>query len=175
MNKDIKPKILFDADVVIHFSKGGQLHILNKIFPNRFVMLDKVKAELSVHKESAKRIDFFLTSTKIEIIPFPKDRETLKEYSKLKDEFGDGETARMAVAKHHKKYIASSNLKDIKAYCILNKITFYTTMDLLLEAISKKILSEAECNIFIAIVINKGSKLPCDTIQDYIELKASGK
>jgi len=41
-----KYKILLDSDVVRHFINGNQLLMLTRIFPNRFVMPDKVKNEL---------------------------------------------------------------------------------------------------------------------------------
>lgn len=39
-----QPRILLDCDVIIHFTKAGKQLLLPKIFPNRFVILDKVKA-----------------------------------------------------------------------------------------------------------------------------------
>jgi hypothetical protein len=44
------PKILLDADVVIHFVKAGYQMKLTAIFPGRLVMLDKVKQELVKRK-----------------------------------------------------------------------------------------------------------------------------
>ena len=42
-----KTKIVLDADVIIHFSKGGLLHLLPKILPEfQFIVLDIVKDEL---------------------------------------------------------------------------------------------------------------------------------
>ena len=41
-------KIVLDADVIIHFSKGGYLSLLPQIFPDyEYVVLDKVYNELS--------------------------------------------------------------------------------------------------------------------------------
>ena len=45
MNK--KVKIVLDADVIIHFAKGGLLNILPTILPEyEFVVLDKVMEEI---------------------------------------------------------------------------------------------------------------------------------
>ena len=105
------------------------------------------------------------------VIPFPKEKEILIEYARLKSSMGDGEAACMAVAKHTKDYIASSNLKDIKAYCDYFGIVYLTTMDILLEAYQKGIMSEAQCNAFIKEVKSKDSKLidGIDTIKQYEE------
>ena len=50
-----KVKIVLDADVIIHFSKGGLLNILPSILSEyEFVVLDKVKEE--VHKPTLTQL-----------------------------------------------------------------------------------------------------------------------
>lgn len=167
-----EPKILLDCDVIIHFTKAGQQLQLPKIFPGRFVILDKVKAELDKRKKSIVALENFIEWSKIDVIPFPKDKEIVIEYARLKATMGDGEAACMAVAKTTKDFIASSNLKDIKSYCDYYGIKYLTTMDILLEAYQKGILTEDECDAFIKEVKSKDSKLiaTIDSIRDY-ELK----
>ena len=167
-----EPRILLDCDVIIHFTKAGQQLLLPKIFPNRFVILDKVKAELDKRKKSIVALENFLEWSKIAVIPFPKDKEILIEYARLKSNMGDGEAACMAVAKHTKDYIASSNLNDIKAYCDYFGIVYLTTMDILLEAYQKGILSEVQCDTFIKEVKSKDSKLidGVDSIKQYEQM-----
>lgn len=164
-----EPRILLDCDVIIHFTKAGKQLLLPKIFPNRFVILDKVKAELDKRKKSIVALNNFIEWSKIEVIPFPKEITILKEYAFLRRLMGDGEAACMAVAKHTKDYIASSNLKDIKSYCDRYGIVYLTTMDILLEAYHTKILSETECAAFIKEVKAKDSKLidGVDSIVEY--------
>lgn len=166
-----EPRILLDCDVIIHFTKAGQQLLLPKIFPDRFVILDKVKAELDKRKKSIVALDNFIEWAKIEVIPFPKDKAIIMEYARLKTNMGDGEAACMAVAKHTKDYIASSNLKDIKEYCDYFGIVYLTTMDILLEAYHKGVLNETECNTFIQEVKAKDSKLidGVETIKQYEE------
>ncbi len=167
-----EPRILLDCDVIIHFTKAGQQLLLPKIFPNRFVILDKVKAELDKRKKSIVALDNFIEWSKIEVIPFPKDIAIIKEYAKLKYNMGDGEAACLAVAKHTKDFIDSSNLKDIKDYCQHFGIVYLTTMDILLEAYRNGILNEDECNTFIQEVKVKDSKLidGIDTIKQYEQM-----
>ena len=161
------PKILLDSDVVRHFINGEQILFLAKIFPNRFVMLDKVKNELLKSKQIQTQVNNFLTMNRIDVIPFPIDRAVIMEYAALTKQFGEGESACMAVARHQKQFIASSNLKDISTYCKTHSITYITTMDILIEACKKEIFTEEECNIFILNVKSKGSKLPCNTLDEY--------
>lgn len=171
MSKKNEPNILLDADVVRHFLNGNRIHQLTAIFPRRLVMLDKVKQELCRSKGLALPVTNFLTQFKIPLLDFPARSEIMREYAQLKKQFGEGESACMAVARFDHAYIASSNLKDIKAYCQQHGIKYYTTMDLLQEAINKSILTEAECNQFITDVKAKGSKLPCNTMAEYSKLK----
>lgn len=165
--KTTDPQILLDADVIRHFLNGGRIFDLPKIFPNQFVILDIVKDELIRSKSLKQSVENFLDYSKIEIVSFPSKLEIIKEYAQLKQQFGEGESACMAVARFEKKYIASSNLKDIKAYCKTYAIIYYTTMDLLCIAMEKKILTNEDCNEFIKKVKEKGSKLPCDTIEEF--------
>jgi len=167
-----EPRILLDCDVIIHFTKAGQQLLLPKIFPNRFVILDKVKAELDKRKKSIVALENFIEWTKIEVISFPKDPAIIKEYAKLKYNMGDGEAACLAMAKHTKDYIASSNIKDIREYCNHFDIVYLTTMDILLEAYHKGILTEEACNNFIKEVKSKDSKLidGINTIKQYEEM-----
>ena len=171
MTKRSEPNILLDSDVVRHFLNGNCIHKLPAIFPNRFVILDKVKNELCRSKSLETPVTNFLTMFKIPILSFPAKGEITKEYATLTKKFGEGESACMAVARFEHEFIASSNLKDIKAYCAEHGIVYYTTMDLLLEAISRKVLTEDECDLFVANVKAKGSKLPCNTIREYLKMK----
>lgn len=175
VKKSNDPKILLDCDVIIHFIKAGKQLLLPKIFPERFVILDKVKAELDKHKSNKTSIDNFIAWSKIPIIQMPRDITIIKEYSLLKKTLGDGEAACMAVARHTNDYIASSNLKDIKQYCELHGIVYMTTMDILLQAYTSGIMDETECDGFIKEVKDKKSRLiyNIDSITAYEKQKTN--
>jgi hypothetical protein len=166
-----EPKILVDADVVIHFIKAGYQMKLTAIFPERLIMLDKVTQELVKRRSEALGIENFLAWCKIPVEPMPGDIDILREYAALKKLRGYGESACMAIARFRKEYIASSNLKDIKNYCEQYDIVYYSTLDVLEVAISVGVMSEAECDKFITEVKQKASKLPCDSMTQYRNLK----
>lgn len=165
------PLILLDSDVIRHFISGNQLHRLASIYPNRFVILDKVKVEICRSKQLKSIVEDFIKQHKISVIPFPKDMAIIIEYAYLRKEFGDGESACMAVAKHQNKFIASSNLKDISKFCQTHGITYLTTMDILEQAYLDGILSQTACNQFITDVLDKGSKLPYKNLEGYLKSK----
>lgn len=171
MEKNSEPKILLDCDVIIHFLKGGKILELPKIFPGRFVILDKVKKELLKRNSNFLAINAFLILGPVEEMPMPVEEVIVKEYFALKKIMDDGEAACLAVARYSKKYVASSNISQIATYCMQNGIGYYTTMDLLQEATVKGIMSDADCDAFITEVKNRGSRLPCNTIDQYRKMK----
>ncbi len=113
-------KIILDADVIIHFSKGLRLNQLPLILPDyRFFVLDIVYDELNnnYRNELDNNILFF---KKIEIIKFNPIGIQQKEYAELLfKNFGRGESASMIYCKYNQDIIASSNLKDITNFCTI--------------------------------------------------------
>ena len=159
---------MLDADVIIHFSKGGLLSLLPQIFPEyEYVILDKVYNELSsVKNQLDNQIQYFGNITKLEFTP---TAEIMREYAVLKSKFGDGESACMAYCRYTANIIGSSNLRDIRNYCTEHKITFLTTLDFLYYAWRRELLTEKDCIEFIDEVIAKGSRLPkIDSIMTYL-------
>jgi len=163
---DKNKKILLDADVIIHFSKGEQLHLLTRIFPNKLYLVKDVFREVFTGSLRIE-IENLLRMKLLDELDFSNDLTVLKEYAKLKRRFGPGESACMAYCKYHNDILASSNLKDIKIYCEENSITYLTTMDFLNAAFEKELISEAACNLFIENVTNRNSRLPFKTIAEF--------
>lgn len=168
MTMRTEKKILLDADVIIHFVKGGQFAILPSIFKAQKVILDIVTNELRKNNKFKPYIENVIATGFIKEINFKGNKQITMEYARLIKTFGKGESACMAYCRFNKDILASSNLKDIMKYCKENGILYLTTMDLLSEALIKKQLSEQECNDFIKNVKAQGSKLPVDTINEYV-------
>ncbi len=168
---NIKTKIVIDADVIIHFIKGGYLSILPNIFPTyEYVVLSIVLDEVCKHSDTRIAIQNHMAFLKtIKELEWNPVGEMIKEFANLigKEKRGDGESACMVYCKYNKDVVASSNLRDIKKYCDENMITYVTTMDFLHEAFIKRIMTEDECNKFISDVIASGSKLPNIVITNY--------
>lgn len=156
----IKTKIILDADVIIHFSKGNRLSDLPEIFKGyEYIVLETVYNE--IHEPLKSQLDNQINYLKnIKILPFSPKGEILKEYAMLTKTLGRGESACMAYCRFHHDVIGSSNLKDIKDYCSKYEITYLTTLDFLYYAIQHKIISINEANLFVQEVCNKDSKLP---------------
>lgn len=167
MKIDKSKKILLDADVIIHFIKGNQTGLLNKIFKNNLFILDVVFSE--VFRGSLRTtVENLIKFSIIEEIEFNNaSTEIKREYFALIKTRGKGESACMAWCRYNKDILASSNLIDIHHYCTLHEIQYLTTMDFVKEAYNNKLMTESECDEFIYNVKSKGSKLPVSTIKEY--------
>ncbi|MDR0825309.1 MAG: hypothetical protein LBN74_09465 [Prevotella sp.] len=164
-----KTKIVIDADVIIHFLRGGYLSKLHTIFSGyEHIILDVVLNEVRKHSDTRVAIDNHLRHLKnLKVEEWNPEGMMKKEYFELTNNKGKGESACLIYCKYNKDVIASSNLRDIAAYCRENEITYVTTMDFLWQAYTKKIMSEDDCNEFIKKVIEAGSKLPNTKITAY--------
>ncbi|MCQ2059605.1 MAG: hypothetical protein MJY71_07240 [Bacteroidaceae bacterium] len=161
-----KVKIVLDADVLIHFSEAGKLSLLPSIL-NEFdhIILSTVYEEIkSIQKQVDNQV-YLLKNISIE--QFAPSGEMRKEYAMLSSRFGKGESSCMAYCKYTNNVIGSSNLKDVKKYCVSENITYLTTLDFLYYAFVRGKLTKVECSQFIQEVLSNGSKLPVVDITTY--------
>lgn len=166
--------ILLDADVIIHFMKAEKHFHLPKILPSyRLCVLDiVVEKELRRYKKGATEIDNLILFKTVEELSFPKNdfkSPIFKEFMQISrnPKRGIGESACMAYARFNQNILASSNLIDIKDYCLEHNIEYLTTMDTLCEAIQQGVFTEADCDDFIFIVKYEGSKLPVNKMSEF--------
>lgn len=130
-----KVKIVLDADVIIHFTKGGILHLLPDFLPDYgFIVLDIVHNEipqilLSTLDNQIKRIG------NIKVLKFGSTGCEIREFARLTSSsgpaLGRGESACMVYCRYHNDVVGSSNIKDVADYCNEHGITFLTTNDFL--------------------------------------------
>lgn len=162
-----KVKIILDADVLIHFSKANLLSLLPNILPEYdHVILSVVYEEtVSIRQQIDNQINFMKNMV---VLPFSPTGQMRLEYASLRSKFGKGESACMAYCRFTYNVIGSSNIKDIKEYCIEQHITYLTTLDFLYYAYVRGKLTKTDCDDFISEVNRKGSKLPCIDITAYI-------
>lgn len=161
-----KVKIVLDADVLIHFSKAGYLHLLPQILPEYdHVVLSTVYDEVKTIQLQLDNQILFLKNIKKE--QFAPTGEMRREYARLLTLYDPGESACMAYCRYTNNVIGSSNLSDIKDYCKEQQIVFLTTLDFLYHAFTRGVMTQDQCNQFIADVRANGSKLPVIRIENY--------
>lgn len=155
-----KVKVVLDADVIIHFAKGGYLNMLPSILKEYdHIVLDVVYNE--IQGELKAQLDKQMIYLKnIELVSFEASGDMMYEYFKLLETKGSGESACLAYCRFTNNVIGSSNLKDTADYCKRHRIDFLTTVDFLYYAIKRGLMSCDEANRFVDDVRNKGSVLP---------------
>ena len=79
---DPEKKVIFDADVLIHFIKGELLFSIPRILDNELIILDKVYNEI-IHRNQKDIIDRFVEQPKVKLIDFPDREDYIKEYAHL--------------------------------------------------------------------------------------------
>lgn len=168
-----KTRIVLDADVIIHFVKAMQFSLLLDIFPEyQYLILNVVYDEVCVNKATKTQIDNTLAffPSRIAMIRFDPKGESRYEYARLRYSLmlGKGESACMVYCRDNSNVLGSSNLKDIKDYCIRNQIAYLTTADFLYYAFARKKMTKDEVDSFVSTVVSKGSKLPDIDIERYI-------
>ncbi|MDX9883240.1 MAG: hypothetical protein RBS73_14350 [Prolixibacteraceae bacterium] len=163
---DPNKKIILDADVVIHFLRGNQIGILHQIYPNILYMPDVVFEE-TFHGKDKTAVDNLFRFGFVKALEIKSDKRIIKEYHQLRKKFGKGESACMAYCRYSKDVIGSSNLTDILVYCEEHDIVYLTTLDFIIEAFRKKLLTEEECDYFLYLADPK-NKIPYHSIAEYI-------
>ena len=155
-----KTKIILDADVIIHFYKGGCLTLLPKILPAyQYIVLSHVYQEIKgdLKNQLSNQINLLKN---IQLVEFAPKGDMLREYSLLLRERGKGESACMVYCKYNHDVLGSSNLKDITDYCQANDIVYLTTIDFLYFAIKRNLMSIDEAHAFVRQVQANDSHLP---------------
>lgn len=167
-----KTKVVLDADVIIHFAKGGKLEMLPKILPEyQFMVLDVVKKEIPILILSVLQKCISQDKTIVEEV-FGNSAGEIKEFARLiaKDgkALGRGESACMVYCLYHHDVVGSSNTKDVTAYCEENGITYLTTCDFLYYAIKRGMMTKEEADMFIREVRSMGSFPPIVDFDKYV-------
>jgi len=114
--------ILLDSDVISHFIANNCLNDLPIILaPHQCMVVDYVYNEIARNPLRKAILDGVIASNAIQYMPFPNDDLAIKvEFAQIKKSnylIGDGERACMAIARHKKDIVASSNFRDIAPYC----------------------------------------------------------
>lgn len=167
-----KTKIVLDADVIIHFSKGGLLHLLPKILPEfQFIVLDIVKNELpaSISAELDNQIRWMHNISE-EI--FGNTSEERREFARLTSTtgmaLGRGESACMVYCLYKHDVVGSSNTRDVATYCDEHNIIYLTTNDFLFYGICRGVITKKDASEFVSTVRAKGSFPPIVDFDTYI-------
>lgn len=163
-----KVKVVLDADVIIHFAKGGYPSMLPEILVEYdFIVLDIVYGELKgdVKMQLDNQMEFLKN---IELFSFKASGDMMCEYFRLMENKGKGESACLAYCRFTNNVIGSSNLKDTTEYCSRYGIVYLTTIDFIYYAIRRRLITLEEAKDFVTDVRRKGSILPDVDLSTYV-------
>lgn len=170
-NKVLQPKILLDADVLIHLFKAERISLLKELYEGRVFMLDIVLDELRNNRTIQANLDAIFLFSGINEIQFPttSNPQLFQEFMALKRRItGDGERASLIYCKYHSDIIASSNTKDLKPFCVEHDMAYLTTLDILCVAVARGILNDLEADACVKrITKGGGSYLCCSSVSEH--------
>lgn len=165
----------FDTDCVSAFLWVRNESILASLYPGKIVLPAQVYDEIKKVPPLLHRVDTMKSAGLITVQSIDYGTDEYKDYRELavtpppgESIIGKGEAAAIALTKNNNGVLASNNLRDIKKYVEKYNLKHITTGDILVEALSQGIITEAEGNTIWANMIAKQRMLPTATFTEFL-------
>lgn len=174
--------LFFDSDCISAFLWVGNESLLAKLYPGRIVIPKPVYEELSYPSVDhlKKRIDALLASGMAILETISTDTETFALYYQLTNApkaghviIGKGEAASIALARSNNGIVASNNLKDISIYIREFGLKHTTTGDIMVEALDRGFITEAQGTMIWNSMLAKRRKLGAASFTEYLQKKSN--
>lgn len=172
--------LFFDTDCLSAFLWVNNQNILVQLYPGRVIIPQAVYDELSNPRVDhlKQRIDTLIGANEVSIETITIDTEEYELYRKMtsnsqqgRKAIGSGEAATIALAKVNNGIIASNNLRDVREYVEEYQLPHVTTGDVLVEALEKGIITEAQGNKIWMDMIKRKRKLGANSFSEYLSIK----
>jgi predicted nucleic acid-binding protein len=168
--------LFFDTDCLSAFLWINNTNILQSLYGGKIVLPEPVYQELSnpIIPHIKKRTDVLISNNVAKIQNLDVGTEEYKLYETLikgekgMKQIGRGEASGIALAKKYNGILASNNYKDISPYIEKYKLKHTDTGHILVEALDKKLITEADGNTIWKQMLDKNRKLPDVTFSDYL-------
>ena len=169
--------LFFDTDCLSAFLWLNNTNILQTLYGGKIVLPGPVYQELSNPSipHIKQRADNLINNNIASVQPINVGTEeynlynTLVKGTKGKKQIGRGEAAGIALAKQYNGILASNNYKDIASYIDEYGLKHIDTGHILIEALEKNIITEAEGNTIWQKMIDKNRKLPEISFSAYLK------
>ena len=169
-------ELFFDTDCLSAFLWINNTNILQKLYSGRIVLPDPVYQELSNPSipHIKQRADKLISTNVASVQQIVTGTEEYDLYSSLikgikgEKQIGRGEAAGIALTKTYNGILASNNYKDIALYIKRYHLKHVDTGHILMEALEKQIITEAEGNIIWQNMLNKNRRLPETGFSEYL-------
>lgn len=172
--------LFFDSDCISAFLWVREQNLLVLLYPGKIVIPKAAYDELSypTTPQLKERIDQLIQSGVARLATINLGTDEFALYQKLTTSpadghkiIGPGEAASIALASVNNGVVASNNLKDIVLYIKELGLKHITTGDILIEALEKGFITEAEGNNIWASMLAKRRKLGAGTFTEYLNKK----
>lgn len=166
-------RIFFDTDCLSAFLWVGSENILIQLFKGKVVIPQQVYDEIKRVPNLCKKTDTLIQNSDVLIGGLVAGTPEAELYIKLTTKpdagykiIGKGEASAISLAKFNDGILGSNNLKDILPYVKLFSLKHITTGDILVEALSKGLITERQGNTMWEDMIKR--KLPASTFSDFL-------
>lgn len=175
-------KFFFDTDCLSAFLWVREESLLAKLYSGRIILPAQVYCELQKVPHLLSRVDTLKNNGDILVNSIEVDSVEYRHYIQMTTSpepglkiIGSGEAACIAMAKERSGILASNNMKDIRPYIEKYKLQYITTGDILTEAMTVGMITEAAGNNIWAGMIQKRRVLPSPTFTEYLTNCKKGK
>lgn len=170
------PPIIIDNTAISNFGLINKFDILEKLYPKNIIIPTNVIAESIVMSSLESCVQAALKAGWMEEYTLDyKGRNELMEYAQLRRQFGDGESAVMAIAKTWRCAVASDDMRATRKFCLKHEIEQIGSLGILFDAYDSKIVNVTEANKVLTDMINIVKyKCPIENFNNVIDWFKNG-
>ncbi len=170
--------VFFDTDCLCSFLWVGNEWLLPLLYPGRIIIPRPVYTELNNPRipHLKNRLDSLLSENLASIQEIDINSEEFQTYFQLTELpsaghaiIGNGEAAAITLAKCCRGIVASNNLSDITTYIEEFNLKYITTGDILIAALKKGFIDEAQGNTIWTHMLSKRRRLGAPSFTEYLQ------
>ncbi|MDD7280791.1 hypothetical protein [Floccifex sp.] len=167
----------FDTDCLSAFLWINNTNILHELYGGKIILPEPVYQELSNPSipHIKQRVDVMIDSKDVSVKLINTGTKEYRLYSELirgkkgQKSIGRGEAGGIALAKTYNGILASNNYKDIAPYIKEYGLKHIDTGQILLEALKKGLITEADGNNIWSKMLAKKRMLPASSFSEYLQ------
>lgn len=168
--------LFFDTDCLSAFLWINDTNILHELYGGKIILPEPVYQELSNPSipHIKQRTDAMISRKDVSVKTIDAGTEEYKLYAALvrgekgKKSIGRGEAGGIALAKTYDGILASNNYKDIAPYIEKYNLKHIDTGQILVEALAKGLITEADGDNIWSKMLAKKRRLPASTFSEYL-------
>ena len=165
-----EPPLLLDTDFVSSFACVDRMDIIEGLYSGRMIVLEEVMVELERVPVLASRVRQSIEKGHIRSEVLLAGSKEALEFVRLYESgrYGAGESSCMSYLLCHEGTLASNNLRDVKRFCLEQRIELLTTPDVLRGLYEDGNLSREEADLIWREMVARKRKLPVATFGEYL-------